>query len=92
MYICSACFVDDIVLTVYVHVLHSSTTYPMPRSFYVFYGLFLMLLTIFGRYFYRTLRMLRAKITGQKTDRKNVLIVGAGSAGNLLIKEMVDAR
>ena len=70
MYICSACFVDDIVLTVYVHVLHSSTTYPMPRSFYVFYGLFLMLLTIFGRYFYRTLRMLRAKITGQKTDRK----------------------
>ena len=53
MYICSACFVDDVVLTVYVHVLHGSDTYPMPRSFYVFYGLFLMLFTIFGRYFYR---------------------------------------
>lgn len=92
MYICSACFVDDVVLTVYVHVLHGSDTYPMPRSFYVFYGLFLMLFTIFGRYFYRTLRMIRASISGQKQERKNVLIVGAGSAGNLLIKEIVDSK
>ena len=71
MYICSACFVDDVILTIYVHVLHPSVTYPMPRSFYVFYGLFLMLFTIFGRYFYRTLRMMRAKMTGQNVPARN---------------------
>lgn len=93
MYICCACFVDTVILVIYVHVLHGQDpVYPLPRSFYVFYGLFLLILTIFGRYSYRVLRMIRAKITGQRQERRNVLIVGAGSAGNLLIKEIVDSK
>ncbi len=93
MYICCACFLDDIILTIYVHILHGrNSSYPMPRSFYVFYGLFLLLFTIFGRYFYRAVRVLRMKLSGQKVERRNVLIVGAGSAGNMLIKEIIDSK
>ncbi len=93
MYICCACFLDDIILTVYVHILHGrNSSYPMPRSFYVFYGLFLLIFTIFGRYFYRVIRIVRQKLSGQKTKQRNVLIVGAGSAGNMLIKEIIDSK
>ena len=93
MYICCACFIDDILLTIYVHILHGrNSSYPMPRSFYVFYGLFLLLFAVFGRYFYRVIRMVRMNMSGQKNERRNVLIVGAGSAGNMLIKEIVDSK
>lgn len=92
LYICCACFVDTLLLTVYVLLFHGGEVYPLPRSFYFLFGVFLLLLTVFGRYSYRLLRLLRAKLSGQKDDRKNILIVGAGSAGNALIKEIVDSR
>lgn len=93
MYICCACFIDAVMLTVYVHVLKGGNiSYPMPRSFYFFYGLFLLVFTVAGRYFYRGVRIVRSKVSGQREERKNVLIVGAGSAGNMLIKEIVDSK
>ena len=93
MYICCACFVDTLVLTIYVLAGHGNEgLYPMPRSFYFYYGLFLLIFTIFGRYFYRLIRMVKGMLTGQKDECKNVLIVGAGSAGNSLIKEIVDSK
>ena len=93
MYISCACFVDTLVLTVYVLVGHGGkSVYPMPRSFYFFYGIFLLILTVVGRYSYRLLRMAKGMLTGQKDEHKNVLIVGAGSAGDSLIKEIVDSK
>ncbi len=93
MYISCACFVDTLVLTVYVLVGHGGkSVYPMPRSFYFFYGIFLLILTVVGRYSYRLLRLAKGMLTGQKDEHKNVLIVGAGSAGDSLIKEIVDSK
>ncbi len=92
MYICCACFVDTLVLTIYVLIQYGGISkYPMPRSFYFFYGVFLLLFTIFGRYIYRVARIAKGR-SGNIRERKNVLIVGAGSAGNALIKEIVDSK
>lgn len=93
MYICCACFVDAVGLTAYVNFLHGGNiTYPMPRSFYFLYGIFLLLLTTLGRYSYRAIRMVKTNLAGQRDERKNVLIVGAGNAGNALIKEIVNSK
>ncbi|MCI9125022.1 MAG: polysaccharide biosynthesis protein [Eubacterium sp.] len=93
MYICCACFVDALALTIYTMLWHKGDhIYPMPRSFYFFYGVFLLIFTIVGRYAYRVIRITKAQLTGKRDERKNVLIVGAGSAGNVLIKEIADSK
>ncbi len=93
MYICCACFMDSLLITVYVHLFFGQeAVYPMPRSFYFSYGIFLLLFTTLGRYSYRMIRMIKLQLTGQKDESKNVLIVGAGNAGNALIKEIVNSN
>ena len=59
----------------------------MPRSYYVFYGAGLFVFVTFSRYSYRIIRTL---IKRQKNDKPctNVLIVGAGGAGNMLVREI----
>lgn len=59
----------------------------MPRSYYVFYGAGLFVFVTASRYSYRVVRTL---IKRQKSDRpcSNVLIVGAGGAGNMLVREI----
>ncbi|MEY8390542.1 polysaccharide biosynthesis protein [Lachnospiraceae bacterium] len=59
----------------------------MPRSYYVFYGAGLFVFVTISRYSYRVLRTL---IKRQKNDKPctNVLIVGAGGAGNMLVREI----
>lgn len=59
----------------------------MPRSFYVFNWVFLFMLLAGARLSIRVLRQLRRKY--EKTGaRRNVMIIGAGSAASLLIKEL----
>lgn len=59
----------------------------MPRSFYVFNWIFLFLLLACSRLSIRLWRQLRRKY--EKTgDKRNVMVVGAGSAASLLIKEL----
>ncbi len=60
---------------------------PLPRSFYILFTLFLMLFTCVGRYFYRALRAFVKRNSNEGTLRR-VMVVGAGSAGNTLIKEL----
>lgn len=59
----------------------------MPRSFYVFNWAFLFILLAGARLSIRLFKQLRKKYrkTGEK---RNVMIVGAGSAASLLIKEL----
>ncbi len=92
MYICCACFVDTLLTTLYVLIVYGNgIQQPMPRSFYLLYGVFLLLFTVAGRYSYRAARQVRTRLTDQREQRKNVLIIGAGAAGNALIKEIVDS-
>ncbi|MCR4961660.1 MAG: polysaccharide biosynthesis protein [Lachnospiraceae bacterium] len=62
----------------------------VPRSYYFFYPLFLGIFAVGIRFSYRFLRVLRGKGFFGKTpdDRKNVMIVGAGAAGNSIMKEI----
>jgi FlaA1/EpsC-like NDP-sugar epimerase len=41
---------------------------------------------------YRAIRALRGRTSGDKSVRKNCLIIGAGSAGSALIKEITNSR
>ena len=67
-----------------MHVLHV----PMPRSYPVLYLLLLFFLTGFSRFIWRILPE-RTQETEQKPDTIRTMIVGAGEAGNMLLKELV---
>ena len=67
-----------------MHVLHVS----MPRSYPVLYLLLLFFLTGFSRFIWRILPE-RTQETEQKPDTIRTMIVGAGEAGNMLLKELV---
>ena len=58
-----------------------------PRGSYVFFGGFLLLFVFISRFFYRALRTFVEKRTN-KAKSVNVMVIGAGDAGNSLIREM----
>ncbi len=59
----------------------------MPRSYYILYGGCLVVLVFASRYAYRAIRMLiKPRNNGEGCSR--VLVVGAGAAGNVLVKEI----
>ena len=62
----------------------------MPISYYVFGALLQLIATAGIRFSYRALRLLRARIQGSKADGiKNVMIIGAGEAGKMLLREIL---
>lgn len=90
-YIVSACILDTLAMAALLLFRNWGDLYPVPRSFYIFYGLFLVVLIVGCRYFYRALRAIRVMIRNGEFQR-NVLIIGAGDAGNQLIKEIKNSR
>ena len=62
----------------------------VPRSYYLFYVVILGIGAAGIRFSYRFLRILRAKRFSLRygDNRKNIMIVGAGSAGNSILKEI----
>lgn len=91
MYMVSACVADAVLNTVIILLNHREQAFPLPRSFYMLYGVFLLAFTICGRFSYRGLRALYARVGGDRSQRKNVLIIGAGAAGSSLIKEILNS-
>ena len=63
----------------------------LPRSSYLFYGIFLVGLTTLTRFGYRALRMERRRRRVKATGH-NVMVVGAGEAGNVIIREMISSQ
>ena len=59
MYLVSACIVVTIVNMMLLLLSHPETGYPVPRSYYAFFGMFLFGLIFFCRYSYRALRAVR---------------------------------
>ena len=92
MYVVSACVVDTVLNMVVVLLNHREQAYPLPRSFFMLYGVFLLAFTIGGRYSYRAVRAIRGRMSGDRSVRRNVMLIGAGSAGSALIKEIVGSR
>ncbi len=91
MYLVSACIVETFVNMLLLLWTHPETHYPVPRSYYAYFGIFLLGLVFICRYSYRALRALRNWVRDAEYTR-NVLIVGAGEAGNALIKEIKNSR
>lgn len=63
---------------------------PMPRSYSILYCFFLILLTCGVRFGYRILRIINNKRLNMSSriNRSNVMIIGAGAAGDMLLKEI----
>lgn len=79
----SACVTASIVQTIGMQLLG----YRMPRSYYFLYAFCLLALVIVSRFAYRMFRTFVEKRT-QKAVNRNVMVIGAGEAGNSLIREM----
>lgn len=62
----------------------------MPRSYYVLYWFFLFGMTCIIRFSYRILRVISLKRSslGEHSQRINVMVIGAGAAGNAILKEI----
>lgn len=63
---------------------------PVPRSYYFSYAVILIVFTFANRFSYRFFRGLRHKRLNKKNGT-NVMIIGAGDAGNVIIKEIVSS-
>ena len=70
-----------------IMIIYRENPNPMPRSFYVYYTVNLIILIFLSRYAYRAIRSLLKRRTDD-AKKKRVLIIGAGEAGNTLIREM----
>ena len=71
-------------------ILCVTTKNNMPRSYYVLYWFFLFCAVCGIRFSYRILRILNSRRTnlfGNKTTT-NVMVIGAGAAGNTILKEI----
>ena len=66
----------------------------MPRSYYVLYWIFLFGLTCIIRFSYRILRLINSKrmSLGRSTGVVNVMVIGAGAAGNAILKEIESSQ
>lgn len=89
--IVSACVITSIVSFVEIFLMNNYNAYALPRSFYVSYAVVLGILVFISRYAYRGIRALIARRVS-RAENTNVLIIGAGAAGNTLIKEIRNSR
>ena len=87
MYVISACVIDGFTVTAIILIRNFGDMYPVPRSFYILYTLFLLVLIMGCRYSYRAIRALK-NMRQNGLYQRNVLVIGAGEAGNQLIKEI----
>lgn len=85
--IVSACFITTLLQAVLLYALGNN----MFRSFhFLYFGIFTAT-TICSRFLYRLIRRL-IRIRVRKENAQNTMIIGAGDAANLLIKELLNSE
>ena len=84
--ILAACILSAIMDFVGMKVMN----YPIPRSYYFTYALVLTGITTLVRFSYRIMRGMRHKAQNRKNGTR-VMIIGAGDAGNTVIKEITNS-
>jgi len=90
VYLTSACIVDALMNALMILLIYRKEDYPLPRSWYFLYGAFLLILMVIARFSQRGIKTLSNR-RNQAGKMKRVLIVGAGEAGNAIIKEIVNS-
>ena len=91
IYLAVACVIDAVVNTLLILLFNRQIEYPVPRSWYFFYGALLLIMMFIGRFSQRGIKTLSNR-RHQTEKMKRVLIIGAGEAGNAIIKEIVNSR
>ena len=86
MLICAACFLASVAQLTGMELLG----YHMPRSYYLLWLMFMVVLIGIGRFSYRTIRITANRLAAKQTSdmKKRVMVIGAGQGGTLLIKEL----
>lgn len=71
-----------------------ATNNQMPRSYYVLFWFFLFMLTCGIRFSYRILRIFNLKRSNiiSNIPKTNVMVIGAGAAGNAILKEIENSQ
>lgn len=64
----------------------------MPLSYYIWGAVLQLMLMILPRFGYRLASLLRRRFAKEDVEAKRVMIVGAGSAGQLLLQDMQNAK
>ncbi len=59
-----------------------------PETYYIIYFLLLLCMTIIPRFFYRVIRTIKRGYVSHNSPEKRIMIIGAGRAGNLLIRDI----
>ncbi|MBQ9765158.1 MAG: polysaccharide biosynthesis protein, partial [Lachnospiraceae bacterium] len=62
-----------------------------PRRYYFLYGMVFVFMVMFSRFAYRAMRQIRRK-RRLATEGRNVMVIGAGEAGNMIIKEIITSE
>ncbi|MDE6951334.1 MAG: SDR family NAD(P)-dependent oxidoreductase, partial [Lachnospiraceae bacterium] len=80
---CIICFFLQILLVAVLPI-------KMPRSYYPMYAFLLMIMVCATRFSYRFIRLInsRRRTASRDPEKKNTMVIGAGEAGNAIIKEI----
>ncbi len=82
-----ASFLVALVQFIGMHILG----YRVPRSYPFLFAMLFIILTVVSRFSYRFLRTAKKKYLNKRLGQ-NVMIIGAGEAANMLIKEIVSSN
>ena len=64
----------------------------VPRSYYMLFFFLMLATTIVTRFSYRALRLFKRNIENYGQEFKNIMVIGAGEAGSVIIQEMQKSR
>lgn len=80
-----ACIVSSMLQLVGMYMMG----YHLPRSYYILYLLILLPLMMAGRFSYRLLRIFKRRVYTDRLEKPIItMVIGAGDAGTLIIKEL----
>ena len=85
-----ACFLSG-VLNAAILQLFKVGGLAVPKSYYFLYVFFLLSLVFCSRFSYRFLRGLKHRSENRKNS-KQIMVIGAGEAGNIIIKEILNSH
>lgn len=86
-----SCVLSAIVNGIGVQFFRAETHQAVPNSYYLFYMFFLVTCIFASRFSYRFFRSLKHKQKNKK-NLISVMVIGAGEAGNVIIKEIVNSN
>ena len=86
-------FANGVAAMVNVGILHLNRQeiQAVPKSYYFLYMFLMITLTFISRFSYRFLRGLKHK-NANRSNATNVMVVGAGEAGNIIVREILNSH